>query len=161
MKTWLISFLPIALLLSPPLSSIARPDEPAEQRLREREQKQPAAPEGTLEQARDPEQTRQNVQEQQQEQTKQQEQAATQVRKRPQQKTQKQAQKEPKKQPAMSDKTDSTGDTPFVDRDGDGIQDGKEHRFRGHHRRRRAGGRDRGKRRHHGRQPGGNAGRNP
>lgn len=53
----------------------------------------------------------------------------------------------------------SEAESRFVDRDGDGIQDGQEHRFRGRHRRRAAGADDRGRRRHRGRKSSGGPGR--
>jgi hypothetical protein len=46
------------------------------------------------------------------------------------------AEKKEEKAEKKENKTEnqSAAKTPFVDRDGDGIQDGKEHRFRGRHR---------------------------
>lgn len=60
-----------------------------------------------------------------------------------------------------TEKADRTSDAEsrFVDRDGDGIQDGQEHRFRGRHRRRAATADDRGRRRHRGRKSSGGPGR--
>jgi len=87
----------------------------------------PASPSGAQKDQKKP-----REQKQEQKQVQKQEQ----VQKPEQEQKPKQKQKQKQKKPA-----------PFVDRNGDGIQDGKEHRFRGRHRRGRRSGDEKGERR--------------